>query len=89
MFEASSSGRKAAPQAFQRYRLIRRIARGGMAEVYLAVLRGAAGFERRVALKKILPVYAGIEEFTKLFRDEARIWAVLNHSGVVQVYDFG
>jgi serine/threonine-protein kinase len=60
-----------------------------MAEVYLAVLRGAAGFERRVALKKILPVYAGIEEFTKLFRDEARIWAVLNHSGVVQVYDFG
>ena len=89
MFEASSSGRKAAPKAFQRYRLIRRIARGGMAEVYLAVLRGAAGFERRVALKKILPVYAGIEEFTKLFRDEARIWAVLNHSGVVQVYDFG
>jgi serine/threonine-protein kinase len=60
-----------------------------MAEVYLAVLRGAAGFERRVALKKILPVYAGMEEFAKLFRDEARIWAALNHSGIVQVYDFG
>ncbi len=90
MFESSSTSKPLRGRAaFQRYRLIRRIARGGMAEVYLAVLRGAAGFERRVALKKILPVYAGMEEFAKLFRDEARIWAALNHSGVVQVYDFG
>ena len=67
----SSEARPASP--FQRYQLLRRIARGGMAEVYLAVLRGAAGFERRVALKKILPIYAGMEEFATLFRDEARI----------------
>ncbi len=74
---------------FHRYRLIRRIARGGMAEVFLAAHRGAAGFERKVALKKILPVYSGMEEFASLFRDEARISAALDHSGIVQVYDFG
>jgi serine/threonine protein kinase len=76
-------------QTFHRYRLIRRIARGGMAEVFLAAHRGAAGFERRVALKKILPVYSGMEEFAALFRDEARVAAALDHSGIVQVYDFG
>ena len=76
-------------QTFHRYRLIRRIARGGMAEVFLAAHRGAAGFERRVALKKILPVYSGMEEFASLFRDESRVAAALDHSGIVQVYDFG
>ncbi len=60
-----------------------------MAEVFLAAHRGAAGFERKVALKKILPVYSGMEEFASLFRDEARISAALDHSGIVQVYDFG
>ncbi len=74
---------------FSRYRLVRRIARGGMAEVYLALHRGVAGFERPVALKKILPVYVGMEEFNKLFRDEARISASLDHSGIVSVHDFG
>ena len=60
-----------------------------MAEVYLALHRGAAGFERRVALKKVLPVYVGMEEFNRLFRDEARISAALDHSGIAQVHDFG
>ena len=54
---------------FHRYRLIRRIARGGMAEVFLADLRGPSGFEKRIAIKKILPLYSNMEEFAVLFRD--------------------
>jgi len=60
-----------------------------MAEVYLAVLEGAAGFEKRLALKKILPTFGDMEEFTQLFKDEARISVTLNHSHIVQVFDFG
>jgi hypothetical protein len=82
-------GEVSGDQTFHRYRLVRRIARGGMAEVYLAVLRGPAGFEKRVALKKILPVYAGMEEFAQLFKDEARLTGSLDHSAVVQVHEFG
>lgn len=76
-------------ETFHRYRIVRRIARGGMAEVYLAMLRGPMGFEKPVALKKILPVYAGMEEFGVLFRDEARVTSLLEHSAIVQVYEFG
>ena len=60
-----------------------------MAEVYLSVLRGAAGFEKRLVIKKILPIYTDLEEFTRLFTDEARISVSLNHSHIVQVFDFG
>jgi serine/threonine-protein kinase len=78
-----------AESSFHGYRLLRRIARGGMAEVWLASRQGAAGFERRVALKRILPVYAGLDEFVHLFRDEARLLASMHHSGIVQVTEFG
>lgn len=78
-----------AETTFGRYQLTRLLARGGMAEVYLAVLSGAAGFEKRIALKKILPIYTDLEEFTRLFQDEARISVTLNHSNIVQVFDFG
>ncbi len=78
-----------AGKTFGRYRLVRLLARGGMAEVYLAVLTGAAGFEKRLALKKILPTFKDLEEFTQLFTDEARISVTLNHSHIVQVFDFG
>ena len=74
---------------FHRYRLIRRVARGGMAEVFLADLRGPSGFEKRIAVKKILPLYSNMEEFTVLFRDEARLSALLEHSAIVQTYEFG
>lgn len=76
-------------KTFHRYRLVRRIARGGMAEVFLALLRGPSGFEKRVVLKKILPVYAAMEEFGVLFRDEARLSALLEHSAIVQTFEFG
>jgi serine/threonine-protein kinase len=60
-----------------------------MAEVFLAVKTGPDGFERRVALKRILPHLSESDEFRTMFLDEARLAARLSHPHVVQVFDFG
>ena len=77
----------AAPQRLGRYQLLRKIAVGGMAEIYLARVSGAAGFEKEVVVKRILPQLAQSDEFYQMFLDEARIAATLQHPNVVQIYD--
>jgi serine/threonine protein kinase len=75
-----------------RYELIRRFATGGMAELYLARtggVSGLGGFEKIVALKRILPQYAQNEDFVRMFLDEARLTATIQHANVAQVYDIG
>jgi eukaryotic-like serine/threonine-protein kinase len=72
-----------------KYQLIRQLAIGGMAEVYLARAQGIEGFSKRVVLKRILPQYATNEDFIEMFLSEARLAATLDHPNVVQVYDFG
>jgi eukaryotic-like serine/threonine-protein kinase len=74
---------------FGRYRLIRRIGKGGMAEAFLAVLEGAKGFRRKCVVKRIRPDKAASTNFTQMFADEARITAALHHPNIVQVYEFG
>src|SRR3954470_10513939 len=74
---------------FGNYRLQRRLARGGMAEVFLARLIGVEGFERRVAIKRILPHLSESEEFREMFLNEARLAAQLTHPNIVHIYDFG
>ncbi len=74
---------------FGNYVLLRRIARGGMAEVFLAQQRGLEGFDRRVAVKRILPHLADSPDFVKMFLSEARLAAQLSHPNVVHIYDFG
>ena len=74
---------------FGKYELIKRIARGGMAEIFLAIEHGIEGVRRQVALKRILPQMAESEDFVTMFMDEARVVARLNHSNVVHIYDFG
>lgn len=76
-------------QQQQRYRVIERIAAGGMAEVYRAESAGVEGFKKRVAIKRVLPHLAEKREFMGMFLDEARLSAHLNHSNVVQVFDIG
>jgi serine/threonine protein kinase len=71
------------------YQLVRRIATGGMAEVYLARQVGIEGFEREVVIKRILPHRAQDDEFSTMFLDEARLVARLNHPFVAQIYDLG
>ena len=70
------------------YVLGKRIARGGMAEIYMGKAVGEAAFQRICAIKRILPHYAQDKEFVEMFRDEAHICKRLQHANIVQVYDF-
>jgi serine/threonine-protein kinase len=81
--------RARAQEIFGKYRLIRRLARGGMGEVYEASYSSEGGFERRVAIKRIHPHLAEDERFVRFFHREAEICARLAHPNVVQVFDFG
>ncbi len=72
-----------------RFRLVRKIAEGGMATVYEAEQLGAEGFTKRVALKVIHPRYARRSSFLRAFIDEAKLSANLMHGNIVQIYQFG
>ena len=72
-----------------KYHVLERIAQGGMAEIYKAKTVGIAGFEKILALKRILPTFAREARFIRSFIDEARIAVTLNHRNIVQVFDFG
>jgi serine/threonine-protein kinase len=78
-----------APERLGPYELVERIATGGMAEVYLARRAGPHGFQKIVAVKRILPQLASDHEFVSMFVDEARVCARLSHPNIVQVFDFG
>jgi serine/threonine-protein kinase len=78
-----------APLRLGPYELLRRIATGGMAEVYVARRAGPHGFQKTVAVKRILPQYARDADFVAMFVDEARVCARLTHPNIVQVFDFG
>jgi eukaryotic-like serine/threonine-protein kinase len=78
-----------APLRLGPYELLRRIATGGMAEVYLARRAGPHGFQKTVAVKRILPQFARDPDFVAMFVDEARVCARLGHPNIVQVFDFG
>ncbi|WP_224248596.1 protein kinase domain-containing protein [Hyalangium gracile] len=71
------------------YRLVRKLAAGGMAEVFLAKVVGAEGFEKPVAVKRVLPSLAQDKEFIELFLREAKLTVSLQHANVVQVFDLG
>ena len=80
---------ESAPKRIGKYRILRQIARGGMAEIYLASASGIEGFEKLCVLKRILPMLATNREFVQMFLDEARIAASLMHSNIAQVFDIG
>jgi len=77
------------PVKFGKYTLIRHLATGGMAELYLAIQKSISGFEKLTVIKKILPRYSSDQEFINMFLDEARIAATLNHPNIVQIFDVG
>ncbi|MEO7096339.1 MAG: protein kinase, partial [Polyangiales bacterium] len=76
------------PTAFGgRYTLLRRLAVGGMAEIYLARQAAMAGFEKEVVIKRLRAELADDPRIVEMFLDEARIGALLNHPNIVHVYD--
>ncbi|WP_426734329.1 protein kinase domain-containing protein [Myxococcus faecalis] len=72
-----------------RYQLVRKLATGGMAEVFLAKVAGPGGFEKTLVLKRILPHLVEDPSFVEMFLEEARLVAQLNHPHIVQIFDFG
>lgn len=72
-----------------RYQLLEPLGKGGMAVVWRGVQRGADGFTRPVAIKRIDPSCRGFEEVVEMFIEEARVGGLLSHPNIVQVYDFG
>ena len=76
-------------QRIGRYEVVRKIATGGMAELFLARYTGPGGFEKRCALKRILPQFAADQTFTRMFLTEAKITAQLDHPNIVQIFELG
>lgn len=74
---------------FGQYVLIEKIATGGMAEVWKARMRGVEGFQKIVAIKKILPHLSDNQDFVEMFVDEAKLAAQLNHNNIIHIYDLG
>jgi eukaryotic-like serine/threonine-protein kinase len=72
-----------------RYTLLGKLATGGMAEVFLARQEGPEGFAKTVVVKRILPHLAQDESFVRMFLNEARLAAVINHPNVVSIFELG
>jgi eukaryotic-like serine/threonine-protein kinase len=72
-----------------KYQLLRKLATGGMAEVFLAKTAGPMGFEKQLVIKRILPHLAEDPQFVQMFLGEAKLAAHLDHPNLVQIFDFG
>ncbi len=77
------------PKPFGRYVLLQKLAVGGMAEIYKAKTYGVDGFEKLLAIKRILPHCSADAEFIRMLVDEAKLTVLLSHANIVQVYDLG
>ncbi len=73
----------------ERYRLIRPLAAGGMAELFLGYARGAEGFEKPVAIKRVLPHLARDPAIARMFVAEAQLATHLQHQNIATVHDVG
>src|SRR5262245_31955810 len=79
-----------APRArFGKYQIVRKIADGGMATIYLASSAGPDGFSKLCALKLIRPEFSERSEVVRMLVQEAKVAAQLSHPNIVQVFDFG
>jgi serine/threonine protein kinase/predicted ATPase len=79
----------ATPERFGRYELVRPLAKGGMAEIWLGRMHGAHGFARSLAIKRMAPSLAKNDHAVARFLDEARVQARLQHPSIVQIFDLG
>ncbi len=87
-----SEAPSAPPEAIEEYGnyfLLEKIAVGGMAELFKAQQRGVQGFQKIVAIKRILPHFSDNEDFVTMFIDEAKLAAQLTHPNIVQIFDLG
>jgi serine/threonine protein kinase len=71
-----------------RYVVVRKLAEGGMAEIFLAAVQGPEGFEKEVVIKRIRPAFANDPAFIQMFVEEAKVVSRLSHANIVQIIDF-
>ncbi|TMA24439.1 MAG: serine/threonine protein kinase [Deltaproteobacteria bacterium] len=76
-------------QQYGKYLLLDRIAVGGMAEIFLARQMGPEGFEKTVVLKRIRPHLGDKKSFVRMFLNEAKLAAQLNHPNIIHIHDLG
>ena len=76
-------------EPFGRFRLVKRLAEGGMGEIFLARSASIDGFEKELVIKRIRTDLGNNERFTSMFIDEARVSVSLSHQNLIQVFDFG
>ena len=74
---------------FGKYELLEKIAVGGMAEIFKARTKGVGGFEKYLAIKRILPHLSENKDFIDMLINEAKIAVMLSHANIVQIYDLG
>jgi len=84
-----TSGGALVGEHFGRYMIVGEVATGGMAEVFLGVHKGLEDFVKVVVIKRVLPQWSSSPEFVRMFIDEARIAARLDHPNIVRTYEFG
>ena len=89
MVVRTGAGKRLLMSDKQRYKIVERLAAGGMAEVYVGESSGIEGFRKKVAIKRVLPKLSVNTDFINMFLDEARLCAYLTHSKCVQVFDIG
>jgi serine/threonine-protein kinase len=77
------------PTRYGKYTLVAKLATGGMADIFLARLHGAAGFEKLMCVKRLLPQLAKDPQFVSMFLSEAKIAAQISHPNVCQVFELG
>lgn len=86
---AAPLGADELPVRFGKYTLLRKLATGGMAELFLAIQKSVAGFEKVLVIKRILPSMNQDRAFIEMLLHEARIAATLSHPNIVQIFDVG
>jgi len=87
--DASAPSEEALPRRFGKYTLVRRLAAGGMAVLYLAIHKSIAGIERLLVIKRILPEYGRDKGYVEMLLKEARIAMTFAHANIVTVFDVG
>ncbi len=85
----SPAAQESLPRQFGKYTLLRRLAAGGMAEIFLALHRSVAGFEKLIVIKRILPSMNQDKAFIEMLLHEARVAASMSHPNIVQTFDVG
>lgn len=78
-----------AVQTFGKYQITELIATGGMAEIYKARLEGIGGFQRTLAIKRVLPHLSNNADYVAMLVDEAKVAGLLSHANIVQILDLG